>query len=106
MKPIRFHPAVVRDINRLDFASREELAGLLEALSRGVSLGMPVSRPMPMVEHGVHELRITDRRGELRTFYFTKHSEDLLVFHMFRKKQQKTPEREITLGRKRLRSMQ
>lgn len=105
MKAVRFHPAVVKEMTHLDFLTREELAGLLEALSRGVSLGLPTSRPMTIVAHGVHELRVRDRCGELRTFYFTKHADALLVFHMFRKKQQKTPKHEIELGRTRLRSM-
>jgi phage-related protein len=60
---------------------------------------------MPIVAHGVHELRVRGRGSELRTFYFTKHADALLVFHMFKKKRQKTPQHEIELGRTRLRSM-
>lgn len=81
------------------------MAVLLEALGRGISLGLPMSRPMPAVAHGAHELRVSDQAGEVRVFYYTKHRDALLVFHMFRKKVQRTPEREIDTARKRLRDM-
>ena len=66
---------------------------------------MPVSRPMPSVAHGVHELRIKDRSGQYRVFYFTKHTDAVLVFHMFKKKTEATPKIEISVGKKRLKEM-
>ena len=105
MKRLRFHPAVVGELEMLDVITRDQLARLFTALATGVSLGMPVSRPMPNIARGAHELRVRDAAGEIRTFYFTKHAEAILVFHMFRKKTQKTPDRELALGRQRLRSM-
>jgi hypothetical protein len=67
MKPIRFHPAVLREMSRLDFSTREELVGILDALARGVSLGMPVSRPLSAVAQGVSELRLRRRNGKLNS---------------------------------------
>jgi phage-related protein len=72
----------------------------------GESLEMPVSRPMPVVEPGVHELRLRDRFGQLRVFYYTKLEDAILVFHLFRKKARRTPKKEIETGRKRFREMQ
>ena len=75
-------------------------------LRAGETLKMPVSRTMPSVEHGVHELRLRDRIGQLRVFYYTKLRDAILVFHLFRKKTRQTPQKEIETGRKRLREMQ
>ena len=74
-------------------------------LAEGENLGMPVSRPMPVVEHGVHELRIKDHTGQFRVFYFTKDASAILVFHLFKKKTQETPSQEIETGKKRLKEM-
>jgi phage-related protein len=60
---------------------------------------------MSSVALGVEELRIRDRAGIYRTFYFQKSSRGILIFHAFVKKTQKTPSHEIDLGRKRLKEM-
>jgi phage-related protein len=84
---------------------RKELGKAVFDLQKGHLLGMPLSRPMPSVAVGVDELRIRDRAGIYRTFYFTKSLQGILVFHAFVKKAQKTPLQEIELGRKRLKEM-
>jgi phage-related protein len=105
MKPARFHPAVARSIEELDAETRIETVKLIMLLRAGESLKMPLSRPMPSVAPGAHELRIRDRFGQLRVFYFTKLKDAILVFHLFRKKTRRTPKREFDTGRKRLREM-
>lgn len=74
-------------------------------LQRGARLGMPLSRPMPQVSPGVQELRIRDTTGIYRAFYLVRSMHGVLVFHAFQKKTQKTPAREIRIGRKRLAEM-
>lgn len=74
-------------------------------LSKGENLGLPVSRPMPNVAHGVHELRVKDRAGQYRLFYFVKHKDSLLVFHFFKKKTQETPKNELKIAKRRLGEM-
>lgn len=66
---------------------------------------MPLSRPMPSVAAGAEELRIKDRSGAYRIFYYTKLAKSVLIFHAFVKKTQKTPEHEIALAKIRLREM-
>ena len=66
---------------------------------------MPLSRPMPSVGKGVHELRVKDRSGQYRVFYYTKLKNDILVFHFFKKKTQATPKKEIDLAKRRLKTM-
>ena len=60
---------------------------------------------MPDVAHGVHELRVKDRTGAYRVFYYTKMGDAILVFHLFKKKTQTTPKREMGLALKRLKEM-
>jgi phage-related protein len=74
-------------------------------LQRGNRLAMPLSRPMPVVGRGVHELRVKDAAGIYRAFYVLQSARGVVVFHAFGKKSQKTPAAEIELGRKRLREM-
>ena len=105
MKAVRFHKLVTKELEYLDLKTKQQLLDLISLLSAGESLGMPVSRPMPSVENGVHELRIKDRSGQYRIFYFTKHVEALLFFHMFKKKTQSRPKLEIETGLKRLKEM-
>ena len=66
---------------------------------------MPFSRPMGSVATGVEELRIKDRSGAYRVFYYTKLSDSILVFHAFTKKTQQTPPNEIAIAQKRLKEM-
>lgn len=49
---------------KLDLSMRRQLAELFGLLAEGENLGMPVSRPMSAVGHGVHELRVKDRSGQ------------------------------------------
>jgi len=41
-------------------SARIEAGVLLRRLQRGERVGMPVSRPMPEIERGCHELRVKD----------------------------------------------
>jgi phage-related protein len=84
---------------------RREFGEALRDLQKGLSLGMPLSRPMPSVASGVHELRVKDATATIRVFYVTKIAHAIMVFHAFEKRTEKTPEREIKLAQQRLREM-
>ncbi len=105
MKAVRIHKKVANEVEKLDFSLKRQLAELFAQLADGESLGMPVSRPMPVVEHGVHELRVKDRTGQYRIFYFTKKADTILIFHFFKKKTQETPKQEIETAKNRLKEM-
>ena len=66
---------------------------------------MPLSRPMPSIAAGVAELRLRDRAGIYRAFYYTRSARGILVLHAFVKKSQATPKADVELGQKRLREM-
>ena len=66
---------------------------------------MPLSRPMQSIAPGVEELRVKERSGAYRVFYFTRVETAVMIFHAFAKKTAKTPQREIELARKRLKEI-
>jgi phage-related protein len=105
VKPVIFHSAARKVIRQFSKETRAELGSGLIKLQLGMSLGLPLSRPMSSVAAGVHELRFRDRSGIQRVFYVLKSADGVLVFHAFVKKTQATPESEIQLGRKRLLEM-
>lgn len=72
------------------------------ALQTGKYLEMPLSRPVKQVGQGVEEIRLKDAAGIYRVFYLARIENCVYVFHAFQKKTQKTPQKEIDLGRKRL----
>ena len=105
MKPAVFHPKARDDIKAFPIDVRRGLGKLIFDLQKGEKLSMPLSRPMSSVAVGVEELRIKDRSGSYRIFYYTRWADSVLIFHAFKKKTQKTPSHEIALARKRLKEM-
>ena len=78
MKPAIFHPAA-REVIR--------------------------SFPVEVRRSGAAELRIRDRAGIYRVFYYVKSARGVLVFHAFVKKGRATSLRELNIGRKRLKEL-
>ena len=58
-----------REIEALPWEIRGDLADALARLDAGLMLSMPLSRPMPSIGRGVHELRLKDRSGAYRVVY-------------------------------------
>lgn len=105
MKIARFHAATKKVIREFPKPVKIELGNAITALQMGEKLKMPLSRPMPSIGRGVAEIRIKDATGEYRSFYFCNLEKEILIFHAFVKKSQKTPNLEIELGRKRLKEL-
>src|SRR3972149_9277831 len=57
------------------------------------------------IEQGLWELRIRSENNILRILYTFKKGQIVILLHSFIKKQQKTPERELKLARKRLKEL-
>ncbi len=98
-------PACRREIQLLPQGIRGDLADALARLDVGLSLSMPLSRPMPTVGKGVHELRLKDRSGAYRVIYALVRSGSIHVVHAFAKKTRTTPKRAIELARRRLKEI-
>ena len=105
VKPAIFHAAVRETLREFPKAVRKSIGKAIWELQQGARLGMPLSKRMPSVAPGVEELRVKDESGAFRAFYIARSSHGILVFHVFEKRSQKTPDSEIRLGRKRLKEM-
>ena len=105
LKPARFHPSAIEALRAFPEDVRRAFGKAIYDMQSGHTLTMPLSRPMPSVGPGTSELRIRDASGIYRAFYVVKQADSILVFHAFMKKTQKTPERELTVGKKRLKEM-
>ena len=102
LKSIDFHAKALEFIRAQTRAIRRQIGEVLRDLQKGANLGMPISRPMPAIAPGVHELRIRGDGSTVRIFYFLRKAGAIIVFHAFKKKSQKTPSHEVDLARKRL----
>ena len=68
-------------------------------LEFGPNLGMPHTRAMG---GGLFELRVTGQEGIARVFYCTVVQRRIVMLHVFIKKSQKTPKRELEIAKRRL----
>jgi phage-related protein len=102
VKPIDFHARALEFIRVQAASIRRHIGEALRDLQKGVNLGMPLSRPIPIIAPGVHELRVRGEGTTVRIFYYVRKADAIIVFYAFQKKSQKTPSREIDLARQRL----
>ncbi len=65
----------------------------------GPDLGMPHTRAMGQ---GLFELRLMASEGLARIFYCTMIGKKIVILHQFAKKSGKTPARELTIARRRM----
>lgn len=105
IKKAAFHPKARIAIQAFPEDVKRELGKAIFDLQLGEKLTMPLSKPMRSVANGVEELRMKDRSGIYRVFYYTRIEDRVLIFHAFTKKTQKTPKHEIDLGKKRLKEI-
>jgi hypothetical protein len=54
---------------------RGDFFDAVSLLAAGQTLSMPLSRNLASIHHGLHELRLKNRAGQVRVFYFIKKSE-------------------------------
>jgi len=105
VKPAIFHPAAIAAIREFPESVRKELGKAILDLQEGGVLGMPLSRPNAAVAKGISELRIRGRDGIYRVFYYAQAERGILIVHGFMKKTRATEQRELELGRKRLKEL-
>ena len=93
------------EVEALPEEIRGDLADALARLDAGLALSMPLSRPMPGIGPGVHELRLKDRSGAYRVVYAVVQRDAVHVLHAFKKTTRATPARNLELARKRLKEV-
>ncbi len=91
-----------KELLKLPKEIKEDIFSLFEELSNGKMLSMPISRPLPGIGKGLHELRLTSRSGEFRVFYVIKPVLDIYIIHAMQKKKQKIDKRTTDLIQLRL----
>lgn len=84
---------------------RNDFIDAINLLAAGQSLSMPLSRNLANIHAGLHELRLKDRSGQIRVFYFIKKSEAIYLLHVFKKKTQELPKNEIETVLKRIKEV-
>jgi phage-related protein len=98
LKAAIFHPAAKTAARNFPKEVRREFGKAILELQQGETLSVPVSRPMPLLGTGVAELRSRDRSGIYRAFYYTRSARGILVFHVFTKESQTTPNKNSIWG--------
>jgi phage-related protein len=68
----------------------------------GANLGMPHTK---VIQNGLFELRLKAKEGIARTFYCTKVGKKIMVLHVFVKKTQKIPTKELKIALERLKEV-
>ena len=83
-------------------AARVEAGVLLRRLQRGESIGLPHSRPMPVIGNGCYELRVLDAGRTWRIVYCIQ-ADAIVILDVFAKTTTKTPQAVVKACEKRLR---
>jgi phage-related protein len=94
-----------REIDALPPEVRGDLADALARLDQGLPLSMPLSKPMPSIGRGAHELRLKDRSGTYRVVYALVIQGIVHVLHAFKKTSRTTAARNIDVARRRLKEV-
>ena len=71
-------------------------------LEFGVNLGMPHTR---FIGKGLFELRVKSKEGIARVFFCTETAKKIIMLHMFVKKSQKTPNKELKVAFERMKEV-
>jgi phage-related protein len=85
----------------LSQAARIEAGYLLRLLQKGQAVGMPHSRPMPVVGPRCHELRVRDAGADWRIVYRLD-ADAVVILGVFAKKTRATPKTVIDACTRRL----
>ena len=94
-----------REIAAFPEEIRGDIADVAARLEEGHTLSMPLSRPMPSIGRGVHELRFRDRAGIYRVIYVLAGVGAIWFLHAFQKKSEKTPNENLEVARRRLKEI-
>ena len=82
-------------------AARLEAGFLLRVLQQGEKIGLPHSRPIPVIGPRCHELRIVDENATWRIIYRVD-PDAIIIVEVFSKKNQQTPKYVIKNSKARL----
>jgi len=87
------------------FQIRADFFDAISLLDAGRVLGMPLSRNLSGIYPGLNELRLADRSGQVRIFYYIKKGDAIYMLHAIKKKTQILPKNETELILRRIREV-
>ena len=94
-----------RELQKVPRDVRIDIQYCFERLESGKKLSMPISRPLPEITKGLHELRISYKNGIYRVFYVIKLQNAIYILHFHKKKTQKIDKKTRELILLRIRSI-
>jgi len=100
-----FHGRALAEIRGLPRAVRKAIGAAIWDLQLGRTLAMPLSKPLPGVAHGVHELRLHGETTQFRVIYCLRPGVGVVILSAFAKRTRRTPLRELRLARHRLKDL-
>lgn len=99
MKPVCFLGDSLKVLRDFPDAARRDAGRQLQRVQDG---RQPNDfKPMPSVGKGVEEIRIREESGAYRVIYVARFAEGVYVLHVFQKKSQATPKRDVEIARNR-----
>ncbi|MBF0104084.1 MAG: type II toxin-antitoxin system RelE/ParE family toxin [Deltaproteobacteria bacterium] len=98
-------PQAAKAVEKEPFELKQSVFGVLERLSDGEEIGMPLCRSLSTIMRGLYELRFSYQAGEYRVFYYIKVGEAIYVVHAMKKKSRKIDTKTIMLLKNRIRSL-
>jgi phage-related protein len=102
MIPVLMYKSARNEILSWPLEVKKDLGSVLTKLQKGESVGYPDVDSMRTVGSGCFEVCIKGGDGIYRAFCVIKTEYGIIVFHSFKKKSQKTPQKEIETAKKRL----
>ncbi|MBN4063646.1 type II toxin-antitoxin system RelE/ParE family toxin [Cardiobacterium sp. AH-315-I02] len=103
MKEVVFTGNTLEVIKRFPLDAKKEAGHQLDQVQRGRD---PDDwKPFNSVGVGVKEIRIKEKGGVFRVMYIAKYADFIYVLHAFKKKTQKTEQKDIDLSRQRLKEI-
>ena len=101
---INFYNETVKNmVNKLHPTIRAKFEAIRDAmLEHGPDIGMPFTRAMGK---GLFEMRAKGQAGIARGFFCTVSSRTIIILHIFVKKTESTPQKELQLAKKRMKEV-
>lgn len=103
MKPVQFLGDSLQCLRDFPVEARQDAGYQLDKVQRG--LQPDDFKPMPTIGRGVEEIRIRDDSGIYRVIYTARFADAVFVLHAFRKKTQRTSQRDIEIAKARFSEM-
>ena len=98
-----YNDSVENTVHNLDKSIKAKYMAITNMMvTMGPNLGMPYTKAMGK---GLFEIRAKERAGIARGFFCTISKNTILVLHVFLKKSQKTPKKELELAIKRMKEV-